>query len=190
MQANFLIEQSLAQHLIDFFGNQWIESYNTYYNHYTPEQAKKNIKAHIETWFENGFSTEWSLGGTSNNCWGGSHNVSPEIEQDLPMLDEFFIDYYPLIGFMQYKIVTKAIVRDTYSSSDYYGGSTNNAKKTLSFADLSQALIKAKVITNPEVVRVSTMDSYIDEKFSVENLSSIFKPVTQVKNVKTKKTKK
>ena len=39
---------------------------------------------------------------------------------------------------MQYKIVNKLVSRDTYSDGDYYGGSTQNGKKSLSFADLSQ----------------------------------------------------
>lgn len=177
MQANFLIDKSLAQKLIDFFGNQWIESYNNYYNQYKPKDVARIIKETIQYRIENGFSTDWSLGGISNNCWGDSQPVGVEIEPDLPMLDEFFIEHYPLIGFMQYKIVTKSIVRDTYSDGDYYGGSTQHGKKTLSFADLSQALIKAKVITQPEIVSISTMDSYIDQQFSVEKLSTILTPV-------------
>lgn len=189
MQANYLIDTSLAKNLIDFFANQWIENYSGY-NRYTPEQAAKNIKATVEMWLEKGFETSWSLGGTSNNCWGDSSLVSPEIEPELPMLDEFFMEHYPTIGFMQYKIVTKAIVRDTYSDNDYYGGSTNNGKKSLSFADLSEALIKAKIITTPEVVRVSTLDCYIDQQFGVEKLSTVFQPHKKEKSVKAQKTKK
>lgn len=185
MQANFLIDQTLAKNLIDFFGNQWIESYCAY-NQYTPAQAHKNIRATINIWLAKGFETSWSLGGTSNNCWGNTQTVGVELEPDLPMLDEFFMEYYPFIGFLQYKLITKAIVRDTYSDGDYYGGSTYNGKKSLSFADLSQALIKAKVITTPEVVRIDTLDSYIEEKFGVDTLRTIFPPAKSKKSKNSK----
>lgn len=184
MQAQYMIDKILAQNLIDFFGNDWIKNYS--YNSYTPVQAAKAIYSHLDSFLKSGFETSWCLGGISNNCWGNSFSVSAEIEPDLPMLDEFFIEYYPSIGFMQYKIVTKSIQHDTFSDSDYYGGSTQHAKKSLNFSDLSQAMIKAKIINNPQLVRISDMESYIKEKFGATQMESVF----TAKPKKTNKVKK
>lgn len=189
MQAQYLIDKSLAKKLIDFFGQEWINNYSSY-SHYTAEQAAKSAISHIEFYMTKGFEITWSLGGTSNNCWGDSYSISAEIEPELPMLDEFFMEAYPAIGFMQYKIVTKAVQRSTYSDSDYYGGSTENGKKSLSFSDFSQAMIKAKVISDPQVVRLSDLDSYIQEQFGVEKMLSIFKPKVKKVSKKTDKIKK
>lgn len=183
MQAQFTIDQSLAKQLIDFFGKSWISSYTGY--GYTPEQASKGVIQHIEYYLSKGFETSWSLGGISNNCWGDSSPVSAEIEPELPFLDEFFIEFYPQVSFMQYKIVNKLVSRDTYSDGDYYGGSTQNGKKSLSFADLSQGMIQAKIITNPQLVIISSLKDYIDENYSVQVMSATFPPKKAKKSKKT-----
>ena len=174
MQAQFTLDKSLAKNLIQFFGDSWIDSHIGY--GYTPEQASKYLIQHIEYCLEQGFNTTWSLGGVSNNCWGDSSPVSAEIEPELPFLDEFFIEFYPQVSFMQYKIVSKMIQRDSYSDSDYYGGSTQNGKKSLSFSDLSQGMIQAKIMTQPELVKISSLEDFIKESYCVEVLASTFKP--------------
>lgn len=186
MQANFLIDKQLAQNLIDFFANSWITTHSSY--GYNPKQASASVISHIGYAIKEGFSTSWSLGGTSNNCWGDSHTVSAEVEPDLPYLDEFFIEFYPQVSFMQYKIVTKAVQTSTSSDSDYYGGNTTNGNKTLDFQSLSESMIKAKILNNPSLVRMSELNDYIKENYSTEKMEEIFKPaVSKTKKINKKK---
>ena len=71
-------------------------------------------------------------GGTSGSCFSDSlSTISPEIEPELKTLDEFFIEFYPQISFMQYKVISSFIDKDTFSDHDYYGGSTTHGKKQL-----------------------------------------------------------
>lgn len=184
MQANFLIDQTLGQQLIDFFAQSWIQQYDTSYRNISAKEASKTIFSLVDLSLKEGFSTSWTLGGTSNNCWGDSSSVSVELEPDLPFLDEFFIAFYPQISFMQYKIVSKAIAYSTSYENDYYGGSTTQSHKKLGFEQLSSAMIKANVIINPSVVRLETLESYIIEKYSPDNLLHIFKPVQPKKKKK------
>lgn len=189
MQAKFLLDQQLAQNLINFFGQSWLNNYSSYHSHYTAEQASESVIQHIDYCFMHGFEASWSLGGTSNNCYGGSDSVSAEIEPELPLLDEFLMEFYPQTSFMQYKIISKFIERSTHSDNDYYGGTTTNGNKKLDFSDLSQSLIKSQLIVDYNEVYCSDMDDYINEHYSAEKLSSIFKPaVPKKKNLKKTKT--
>lgn len=188
MQANFLIDKQLGQNLIDFFAQAWLENYPSYYPQYSSEKAAQAILEHVQSSMVHGWDTSWTLGGTSNNCWGDSSSVSMESEPELPSLDEFFMAFYPLISFMQYKFISKAITRDTYADSDYYGGSTHHASKKLGFDDLSKAMIKAKVLVEPNVVRLEELTTYISDTYSAEKLAQQFKPVEPRQKKKQKNT--
>lgn len=184
MQSKIIIDQTLAKNLINFFGQEWINEHQSYSSHYTSSKASEEVIAYIDNCLTYGFKTSWSLGGTSNNCYGSSYSVSPEIEPELPLLDEFFIEFYPQTSFMQYKIISKFIERDTTSYNDYYGGNTQSGTKELNFKDLSQAMIKAKIITDYSAFTSLDMNNYINDNYSAEKLASIFKPAVSKKKLK------
>lgn len=177
MQANLLIDKQLAKNLIDFLANSWITEHSSY--GYSPKQASESVISYINHAIAKGFSISWSLGGTSNNCW--LHSVHAEVEPELPYLDEFFIDFYPQISFMQYKIVSKSVKFSTSYNSDYYGGSTSNGNKSLDFQSLSESMIKAKILTNPSIVRISELNHYINNNYSIEKMEHFFKPISKTK---------
>lgn len=106
--------------------------------------------------------------------------ISPEIEPELKTLDEFFIEFYPQISFMQYKVISSFIDKDTYSDYDYYGGSTTHGKKQLTIQKLQEAFVKAKIIQPGNTVSNYSIEDNVKLMFS-DKIHEKFKPKNKMK---------
>lgn len=133
-----IIAENFIKHIEDQFNSSYYQK-----NH---DDAKRFFNRTLQE----GFSASWSLGGTWGNCWGGKGTNPPDVEPEMTELDDFLIKHFPQTSYMQYKIIARKI--DTHQSSDrdYYGGQSEKATKTLSFNDLHDALLEAKVVLETE----------------------------------------
>lgn len=149
------IHAQLAQNLIEFFYKDFASGYYT--------RTAKGFISHMNAMAQNGFEASWSLGGTSGNCYDDKlSHVSADPEGELDSLDDFLMEYYPNTSFLQYKIITRAINRKVQSHSDYYGGSTETAVKSLSYTDLDAAMVKGKVLSSED--RMVDFDELVKQK--------------------------
>lgn len=153
------VAQEVADHLVDFYMSQ-----NTPYRGQSYSQfiyaAEHNLKKGM-------FEASWSLGGTSHGWGGHTHTVGAEAEAALDDLDEFLIENYPTIGFLQYKMIERKIERTSDDKSDYYGGSVTYGRKSLSYTDLSEVLVKYKLASGEGEV-VTDLLQVLKEKYSPE----------------------
>lgn len=149
----------VAQHLVDYFmGDAQTyrgQSYEQFI--YTSEHNLKRGQ----------FEAEWSLGGTSCGYGGNTYTVSAEVETPMDDLDEFLIEKYPTIGFLQYKMIERKIARTTDDKGDYYGGTVSYGRKTLTYSDLSDTLVKYKLASDEGAV-VTDLVTFMKEKYSKE----------------------
>lgn len=84
---------------------------------------------------------EWSLGGTWGDCWGNEGTCSADVEPDFVQFDNFLEELCPNISFMQYKkLYNRCVETETWYESDYYGGSTEHARKICNIEKLRNAL--------------------------------------------------
>ena len=68
-------------------------------------------------------SKDWSNGGTSCDCWGGTYNITPNPPLEFVEFDDMLSKICPHISFLQYKqLYNKCTEIVTYSDRDYYGG--------------------------------------------------------------------
>ena len=106
------------------------------YSHssWTSEPDLKKAKALI--------SEEWAIGGmTGGNCWGDAHSsVTREDPKDIILLDEFLEQYMPNITLLQYKRLTRLIKYQDWTSSEYYGNSTQYKCAYITFNDIAECL--------------------------------------------------
>ena len=178
MQVNN-INQELIENLIKFFGNQFLNQGYFYSN--TPSKVLKDMIGNISYYIEHGFKETWCLGWTIGSCFSDSlSTISPEIEPELKTLDEFFIEFYPQISFMQYKVISSFIDKDTYSDYDYYGGSTTHGKKQLTIQKLQEAFVKAKIIQPENTVSNYSIEDNVKLMFS-DKIHEKFKPKNKMK---------
>jgi hypothetical protein len=158
------VAAEVAHHLVDFFATQ-----NTPYRGQGYEQFIYSMEHNLK---RGQFEAEWSLGGTANGWGGHSHTVGAEVETALDGLDEFLIEKYPTIGFLQYKMIERKIERTTDNKGDYYGGSVTYGRKSLSYTDLSDTLVKYKLASNEGPV-VTDLSKLLREKYSPEWFSGV-----------------
>lgn len=137
------LQKNFAEKLIDFLS----KDYNSGYF-----RKAEDYVNYMENILDRGFSVNWNMGGTYGNCWGDKGTVSAEPEPEMTVLDDFLMENYPSTSFMQYKKISRSIQTDTYNDHDYYGGSTTHGKKSLSFADLQEALLEIKLEEQDEVI--------------------------------------
>ena len=167
MQSKHLVEETLISNLIEFFEKKWLSYQSSSYFSESKEQASISIVASIDHHIKKGFEISWCMGGTINQD-GDSRPVFPEIEPDLPFLDDFLMEYYPHISFMQYKVITRQIECKTKTDGDNYGGSTQDATKSLSLFDLSNSMVKSGIIAQPHLVPFSEMQDKIYNQHTPE----------------------
>lgn len=84
---------------------------------------------------------EWSTGGYSGgSCWDDSDPQpydSKESPKELVILDAILKVICPATSFLQYRMLTDTLVKyDTYSIGEYYGNSTDYARKTVDLQEL------------------------------------------------------
>lgn len=156
------MEQIIAEKFIDHIEDQFKSSY---YN-----KTYKDAEHFFDRTLKDGFSASWSLGGTWGNCWGGKGTSSPDVEPEMTQLDDFLIKNFPQVSYMQYKIIARKIDTQTHGNHDYYGGSTQEATKTLSFNDLHDALLEAKVVpdTDSKVNFTELLKQRLKESFMTQ----------------------
>lgn len=97
------------------------------------------------SWY-NAFSVSWSTGGSWCDCYGGSGTVSPEAPQELTMLDEFIMKYFPTITFMEGRMIFGAVETKETSCGDYYGGCTYGIQKEITYDTLIKVLERLELL--------------------------------------------
>ena len=173
MQEDFLVDEQFAKNLIDFYGNLWIEENRVSYLYHL-KQASEQIKAFITYSLRDGFSCEWSMGGTSNNCFAVVLHHKAEEEPELETLDKFLGEFYPKISYLQYKSVHKHAETQFTNDRDYYGGSIKRAKKSIGHADIYAALLENGLAEEENLVHISSLNDYIEDNYSVLRISEKF----------------
>lgn len=182
--TDYQLNEQFAQYLLSFFVNNYVEQ-----DHYFGHNYASFIKE-IELKFETPkFSVDWSLGGTYGSYNGDISPITPEIEPEMLQLDTFLMHAYPNINFMQYKILSHSIERTTETHKDWYNGRNNKAEKSLSFVDLSKALIKIKLEPSTHSIDKKDIINGISNTYSQDWFDATF-PDTVKKNSTTKKQKK
>lgn len=158
------VSAEVAQNLVDYFMAEAQtyrgQSYEQFI--YTSEHNLKRGQ----------FEAQWSLGGTSCGYSGNTYTVSAEVETPMDDLDEFLIEKYPTIGFLQYKMIERKIERTTDDRGDYYGGSVSYGRKTLTYTALSETLVKYKLASDEGAV-VTDLVKFMKEKYSKEWFAGI-----------------
>lgn len=156
------MERIIAEKIIDHIEDKFKSSYYS--------KTYKDAQHFFERALKDGFSTSWSLGGTWGNCWGNKGTSSPDVEPEMAELDDFLIKNFPQVSYMQYKVIARKIDTQTNSDHDYYGGSTQQAIKTLSFNDLNDALLEAKVVleTKDKVNFTESLKQRLKESFMTQ----------------------
>ncbi|NCP98058.1 hypothetical protein GW796_08750 [archaeon] len=115
-----------------------------------------NFLSYMDSRLKSGFSTKWSLGGISNDCWGGSHTVSSDVESELTDLDDFLMAYFENVSYMQFRKISNKIETSTQDDSDYYGGSIAYGYKKLPYYELNNVLVELGLEDNTEVIDSKT----------------------------------
>lgn len=179
------LPEDFAKRLGNFLINQYLEDYSP-----SEKQSElANVHAKIDhALARNSFETSWSLGGISNSYSGRSHNVSAEPEAELNELDDFLLENYPNIGFLQYKKILQKMERSTDSNSDCYGGSTTTGIKKMNFSDLAQSLGKLNLIPEGLIMRGDEVADYF--KKEVYNQEWLDQKVAQAHKSRKPKVKK
>lgn len=121
----------------------FIEQIDLSYLQYNEKSGdKEGYLSHAEYYMKNAFNISWSKGGTYGSCWDDELREShPDDEPSMVFLDDFLLKYYPnLTDDQKYSIYSCIEENDTYDS-DYYGGSTTQGNKSLSFEALADCLI-------------------------------------------------
>ena len=156
------MERIIAEKFIDYIEDQFSSSYYS--------KTYKDAQHFFDRTLKDGFVAEWSMGGTWGNCWGDKGTSSPDVEPEMTELDNFLINNFPQVSYMQYKIIARKIDTQTSSDSDYYGGSTQKATKTLSFNDLHDALLEAKIVpdTDDKVNFTELLKQRLKESFMTQ----------------------
>lgn len=188
-----IMEKIIAEKFIDHIENEFNSGYYT--------KTYKNAQQFFDLAIKIGFNASWSLGGTWGNCWGEKDISSPDVEPEMKQFDDFLIKNFPQVSYMQYKIISRKIQTQTSSSHDYYGGSTQQATKNLSFNDLHDALLEAKVVPDTdnkvnftELLKQRLKESFMTdsdiekEKTLAEQKKSIETDIKEVKIRKKYKT--
>lgn len=70
-------------------------------------------------------SARWSLGGRSNDCWGGSYSIDPDTPpESFNLFDDLLTEICPNVSFLIYKkLYNNTVNVESYRDYDYYGGS-------------------------------------------------------------------
>ena len=93
-------------------------------------------------------SEEWTLGGTSGDCYGTSVTFMKEQTPDFVEFDELIEQVCPNISFIQYKnIYRKCVAQKTRTEHDYYGGSEEKAWWECNLKTLYKILFEKGLIT-------------------------------------------
>lgn len=181
---SYTINEEVGYALVDFLVSDYLEKNESYYH-------LPNYNSFIQLVDDYGikvgkFEVDWSLGGTYGHYSGNIETASPDIEQELDQLDAFLMHSYPQIGFLQYKMISKQIKRDTFQDSDYYGGRTTRATKTLFYTDLANALVAIKIVAQKDTIESYDMSKYLKERYSIEWFNEKFPPVKPTTKAKKK----
>lgn len=130
-----ILPKELAQAFIEHIDMAYLK-----YNENSGD--KENYLSSAEHHMEHAFDISWSKGGTYGSCWDDElREASAEDEPDMEELDKFLSKYYPnLTDDQKYSIYCHIREEDTYDG-DYYGGSTTQGNKSLSFESLANSLI-------------------------------------------------
>lgn len=93
---------------------------------------------------DNSISISWTVGGrTGGNCWGGEANesVTAESEPEFESLDLILTEICPHISFLQYKKLTREMVKaEGKAESEYYGNYYDKAIKSVDLTELEKYL--------------------------------------------------
>lgn len=180
--APYVINEEVGKALVDFLVSEYLQENESYY--YTPNYDSF-IKLTEDYGIKTGkFEVDWSLGGTYGHYSGSIETASPDLEQELDKLDSFLMHSYPQVTFLQYKMIGKKIKRDTHQDSDYYGGRTTRATKTLYYSDLADALVAIKIVSNKDTVDSNDLVKYLKETYTLDWFNEKFpeaKPKTKSK---------
>jgi hypothetical protein len=114
---------AINEYLIDKIMTPQVEALKESY--YLPkyDQFIKQLEGCMK---KDGFSVTWSMGGTYGSYTGSIHETSGELEPPFSALDEFLLENFPNMGFLQYKYLEGKIQRYTDDERDYYGGSVTH----------------------------------------------------------------
>ena len=89
---------------------------------------------------------EWVSGGTTGgNCWneGGHYSVDGDPPEDLDGLDLILEKCRPTLGFLEYKVLTKTLIKlGSRHQSEYYDNSTDYMSKTIVLQELYNYLLE------------------------------------------------
>lgn len=158
------ISQKLATELVEFF----VESNKHIFKNI--EQAK-NKEQKLEKLFndftnnQNLFTIKWSLGRSSGNPYDETKSeYEAEIQPDTHSFDDFLIKYYSKITLLQYKEISKYFEYEQKSEKEYYGGSSNEGKKSINYLNIEKGLRNTGLLTDSK---------FID--FNATNLKEIYK---------------
>lgn len=88
----------------------------------------------------NKFEVEWTMGGTYANYLGDISAASPEPEPEFDSLETFLENNFPEMTFMQFRSVMRSVEKGDTEHADYYGGSTSEGYKRISFDQLATSL--------------------------------------------------
>jgi hypothetical protein len=90
---------------------------------------------------------EWYTGGMSGgNCWNDrepTYEASDNPPEELTDLDVVLTMFWPDMTFLQYKELTRALLKeDSYTQSEYYGNTSNYSYKLVVLKDLFNYLVE------------------------------------------------
>lgn len=93
-------------------------------------------------------SEEWTLGGTSGDCYETAVEFMKEQTPDFVEFDELIEQVCPNISFIQYKnVYRKCVTQKTRTEHDYYGGSEEKAWWECNLKTLYKTLLEKGLIT-------------------------------------------
>ena len=122
------------------------------------------------------FSAEWSMGGTSGNCWNDDlRPISPDKEPDFPPELEYILEgLCPGVSDRTYRRI-KALVEKsgTYTNADYYGGSETCGFKGFHIHDLFFELSQDDFLDGSKKPETVSRKEFEVLKERVKNLEEI-----------------
>lgn len=116
----------------------------SYLKYYEISGDKENYLSSAESHMKNAFNISWSKGGTYGSCWSDElTEVYADEEPAMEELDKFLAKYYPNLTENEKNSIYSSVEENDDYDSDYYGGSTVEGKKSISFESLANNLISA-----------------------------------------------
>lgn len=175
---------SISQNFVDKILEDFIPFYQQNNSYDTDLTHAQFIEQLVQRFSQPGFKVTWNMGGTWADYNGKMGSVSPDTEPEMNELDNFLIKHYPNMGIMHYRMIANAIEKTTEREGDFYGGSTTNGIKFLSYEKLNNLLVEHNYEQYSSILNHNTLTKYLEEKYNIDWFCENFSKSYQVCKIK------